>query len=278
MPNNTLIVTTALVTDTFREALARKIFWGFLVCSTAFILFFIFIMKIDVVAGALATVTIFGHTNDTQEIGQLVRNVQRGLGGFLYTVGMFLAVFASAGLISAVFEPGRIELLLSKPVARVHILLGRYLGNLLVIAINLFYLVVGVWLVFGIKVGIWGFGFLWSAVVTLFVFSVLLTIILLMGVIWESTAVTVLGTFGIMILSGVLSTHTQLIKLLSSETSRNVVRTLYYIFPKTVDIGKIAGNLSAGSPVGDWMPIWTTALFGLAMLGLSIYIFARRNF
>lgn len=279
MPNNMLNATVALVADTFREALARKIFWGFLVCSSALILFFVFIMKIDVVAGALATVTIFGHsTNDTQAIDELVKNVQRGLGGFLYTVGMFLAVFASAGLISAVFEPGRIELLLSKPVARVHILLGRYLGNLLVIAVNLFYLVVGVWLVFGIKVGVWTVGFLWSAVVTLFVFGVLLTIILLIGVVWESTAVTVLGTFGIMILSGVLSTHTQLIKLLSSETSRNVVRTLYYIFPKTVDIGKIAGNLSAGAAVGDWMPIWTTALFGMAMLSLSIFIFARRNF
>ena len=68
---------------------------------------------------------------------------------------MFLAVFASAGLIPTVFEPGRIELLLSKPVARHHILLGRYLGNLLVVAFNMLYLVGGVWLIFGIKTGMW---------------------------------------------------------------------------------------------------------------------------
>ena len=50
-----LNVTAALVRDTFREAFARKIFWAFFGCSTALILFFIFIMKIDVVQGAVAT-------------------------------------------------------------------------------------------------------------------------------------------------------------------------------------------------------------------------------
>lgn len=278
MPNNALNATVALVVDTFREALARKIFWGFFFSSTALIAFFVFIMKVDVVAGALATVTIFGQTHQTQQVDELVRGVQQGLAAFLYTIGMFLAVFASAGLISAVFEPGRIELLLSKPVRRVHILMGRYLGNLLVIAVNLFYLVLGIWLIFGWKVGIWRPGFLWSSVFTLFTFAVLLTVILFMGVLWESTAVTVLGTFGVMILAAVVSTHSQLVKLLSSETSRNVVRTLYYILPKPVDIGRIAGEVSRGMPVTDWMPIWSTALFGFVMLSLSLYLFQRKNF
>ncbi len=278
MPSNAANATVAMIVDTFREALARKIFWGFFFCSTVLIVFFVFIMKIDVVAGALATVTIFGKAQETTEVDLLVRNVQGGLSGFLYTVGMFLAVFASAGLISAIFEPGRIELLLSKPVARIHILLGRYLGNLLVIAINLFYLVFGIWVIFGIKVNIWRVGFLWSAVFTLLIFSVLLTVILLMGVLWESTAVTVLGTFGVMILASVVSTHSQLVKLLSSETSRNVVRTLYYVLPKPVDIGRISADVARGVAVTDWMPVWSTALFGVAILSLSIYLFQRKNF
>src|SRR4029077_1659084 len=139
-----------------------KIFWGFAGCSTALILFFLFIMKIDVVEGAVATVSLFGKTSDTQDVARLVRQVHGGLAAFLFTAGMFLAVFASAGLIPTVFEPGRIELLLSKPVARHHILLGRYLGNLLVVTANVFYLVIAVWLIFGLKTGVWTIGFLWS--------------------------------------------------------------------------------------------------------------------
>ena len=46
-------VTVALVNDTFREAFSRKIFWGFLACSTLLILFFLFILRVDVVQGAL---------------------------------------------------------------------------------------------------------------------------------------------------------------------------------------------------------------------------------
>src|SRR5204863_3910903 len=171
MNSKTGIVTWALVRDTFREAFARKIFWGFFGCSTALILFFIFIMKIDVVEGAVATVSLFGNTTRGHDVQRLVRQAHAGIAAFLYTAGMFLAVFASAGLIPTVFEPGRIELLLSKPVRRYHILLGRYLGNVLVIGFNMLYLVAAVWLILGIKTDIWTYQFLYGILLTIFMFA-----------------------------------------------------------------------------------------------------------
>ena len=130
------------MSDTFREAFARLIFWGFYGLSTAMILFFLFILKIDLVEGASATISLFGQSGGrAQDVVVIVRAVQGGIAAFLYTWGMALAVFASGGLIPTVLEPGRIELLLSKPVARHHILLGRYLGSVLVVALNIAYLV-----------------------------------------------------------------------------------------------------------------------------------------
>src|SRR5215471_14337112 len=232
MNSNAIAVTLALVRDTFREAFARKIFWGFFGCSTALILFFIFIMRIDVVQGAIATVSLFGNAAHSLDVQRLVRQVHGAIAAFLFTAGMFLAVFASAGLIPAVFEPGRIELLLSKPVERYHILIGRYIGNLLVIAANVLYLVFAVWLIFGLKTGVWTYGFLWSSVLTIFVFAVLLTVVVLIGVLWESAVIATMITFGIMLVSPILAQKTLLERLLTSETSRNVVRTLYYVLPK----------------------------------------------
>jgi len=108
------MVTIALIRDTFREALARKIFWGLFGLSTLMILFFLFLLKIDVVEGAVATVSLFGRSNGRSTgVDQLVRGVYAGIATFLYTWGMFLSVFASAGLTPSVREPGRIELLLS---------------------------------------------------------------------------------------------------------------------------------------------------------------------
>src|SRR5690349_22570072 len=100
------IVTLALVRDTFREAFARKIFWGFFGCSTALILFFIFIMRIDVVQGAIATVSLFGNAAHSMDVQRMVRQAHGAIAAFLFTAGMFLAVFASAGLITSVFGHG----------------------------------------------------------------------------------------------------------------------------------------------------------------------------
>jgi len=278
MRSKSLLITVALVRDTFHEAFARKIFWGFLACSTALILFFIFIMKIDVVQGAVATISLFGNTSRGEDVHRMVRQVHGAIAAFLYTAGMFLAVFASAGLIPSIFEPGRIELLLSKPVERYHILLGRYLGNLLVIAGNIFYLVFAVWVIFGLKTGVWTYGFLLSSVLTVFVFAVLLTVVVLIGVLWESAVVATMVTFGIVIISPILAQQRLLERLLNSEWSRNMVRGIYYVLPKAFDLGQMVRNLVLGNAITDWMPVWSSALFGAVMLSAALYAFSRRNY
>src|SRR6266567_3951826 len=180
-----MIATAALIRDTFREAFARRIFWGFFGCCTALLLFLVFIMRVDVVQGALATVTIFGRSMPSTDVQGLVQRTQGVIAMILYFAGMALSVFASAGLVSAVFEPGRIELLLSKPVSRIHLLLGRYAGNVLVVAANILYLVAVSWIIFGVKTGVWGSGFLLSSLCTIFIFCVLLAVLLLVGVLWD---------------------------------------------------------------------------------------------
>ena len=74
------IPTLALIRDTFREAFARRIFWGFAGCCTALLAFLVFIMRIDVVAGALATITIFGRAMPTTDVQGLVQHSSRPLG------------------------------------------------------------------------------------------------------------------------------------------------------------------------------------------------------
>jgi ABC-type transport system involved in multi-copper enzyme maturation permease subunit len=273
-----LIATIALIRDTFREAFARKIFWGFFGCCTALLLFLIFILRIDVVEGALATVSVFGRTMPTTDVRSLVPQTQSVIAMVLYFAGMALAVFASAGLVAAMFEQGRIELLLSKPVSRAHLLLGRYAGNVLVVAANIVYLIAGAWIVFGLKTGIWGQGFLLSSIFTIFVFSVLLAVIVLVGVLWDSAAVAIMVTFAIMIVTTILAQRATLVRLLSSEWSRQIVNALYYALPKTSDISVMIRHLILNQPIGSWMPVWSTALFGVIALSAGLWVFRRRTF
>jgi ABC-2 type transport system permease protein len=276
-----MTATLALVVDTFREALARKIFWGLFGLSTLMILFFLFLLKIDIVQGALATVTLFGRTvngNRTQDLDTLVLGAYASIAAFLYTWGMFLAVFASAGLIPAVLEPGRIELLLSKPVSRAHILLGRYLGNVLVVGGNIAYLVLGVWIILGIKTNIWRASFLATIATTLFVFAVLLAVVVLIGVLFESTALATMIAMGVMVMSPILAQTSTVMKLLSSEWSRQLWRGLYYVLPKVYDLGRMTLDLIRNGHFDSWMPVWTSALFGIVILGGALALFQRRDF
>lgn len=273
------MTTAALIVDTFREAMARKIFWGLFAVSGLMLLFFLFIMRIDVVEGATATISLFGQTDGrTQDVVLLTRQVYSAIAAFLYTFGMFLAIFASANLIPSVLEPGRIELMLSKPVTRTHLLLGRYAGNILVVALNVTFLVTGIWLIFGWKTGVWDTGFLVTIPLTLLLFAVLLCVVVWAGVLWESMAVSTMIPVMMMILSPILAQNKVAERLLSSEWSRYVWNGLYYTLPKVFDTGRLTLDFVQGKPVESLMPLWSSALFGLVVLGWSLWIFEKRDF
>src|SRR5205814_10472269 len=139
--------------------------------------------------------------------------------------------------------------LLSKPVSRTHILLGRFAGNVLVVAGNITYLIVSVWVIVGEKTGIWRIQFLAAIGTTVFIFAVLLTVVVLMGVLVESTALATMVTLGLMIMSPVLAQTQLMMRLLSSETSRTIWRVLYYALPKVYDVGSMTLNLARRMPI-----------------------------
>lgn len=274
-----MTATLALIRDTFREAFARKIFSGLFGLSTAIILFFLFLLKIDIVEGASATVSLFGRSsNRVMDLDRIVGGVYAAIAGFLYTFGMFLAVFASSSLLPSVLEPGRIEVLVSKPISRSRILLGRYIGNVLVVSSNIIYLVLGVWIILGLKTGIWSLAFLVAIATTIFAFAVLLSVVAFVGVLFESAALATMITVALMIMSPILAQTEIMMRLLSSEWARQTWRMLYYALPKVYDLGRMTLDAIQDRTFAGWLPIWTSALFGAVVLSGALAIFAKRDF
>ena len=274
-------VTAELVADTFRESFSRKIFWGFFGCSTVLMLLFLLVLNIDIVEGGVAAVKIFGRDvsgGQGVEVAQVVDAVLGGVAVFLFTAGLFFAVFASAGLIPTVFEPGRIELLLSKPLRRSHLLLGKFLGALAVVGSNLFYLVLGVWAILGVKTGIWKAGFLASASFAVFAFAVLLTIVLFVAVASESAVLASMVTYFVMLLSLIFSQHERIAPYFNSQWPRDLMAGLYHVFPKLYGIGDMARLAFLGREMETWMPLLTSALFGAVVLAAGLWMFERKDY
>ena len=134
------------------------------------------------------------------------------------------------------------------------------------------------WLILGIKTDIWTYQFLYGILLTIFMFAVLLTVVLLIAVLSESAVLATMVTFGVMIAGMIVAQKSTLERLLTSEWSRDVVRTLYYALPKVWDLGNIGRKLVTGAPIEDWMPLWSTALFGAVVLSAGLFVFSRRNY
>jgi hypothetical protein len=81
-----------------------------------------------------------------------------------------------------------------------------------------------------------------------------------------------------MIISPILAQTSLMMRLLSSEWSRNLWRVLYYSFPKVYELGKMTLDAIQSRTFAGFMPIWTSALFGIAALGAALTIFAKRDF
>jgi ABC-type transport system involved in multi-copper enzyme maturation permease subunit len=158
------------------------------------------------------------------------------------------------------------------------LLLGRFLGNVLFVSLNSIYLVLGVWTILGVKTGIWSPVFFVAIATTTFIFAVLLTVVVLVGVILESAAAATMITVALMIISPILAQTNLMMRLLSSEWSRNLWRALYYTFPKVYELGKITLDAIQSGTFAGFTAIWTSALFGIVMLGRALWIFQRRDF
>jgi ABC-type transport system involved in multi-copper enzyme maturation permease subunit len=268
-----------LIADTFQEARARWLFWGLFALSTFLIGLFLFVLNIDIVAGARATVEIGPASRTIYDIHKFVTVAYSWVSIALYVWGTLLAVFASAGLVPVLLEPGRIALLLSKPVSRPILLTGRYLGNLSIIALNHVYLIVSIWLILGARTGIWESRFLLAIPISVFMFAVLLCVVVLIGVVFESAALSVMVTVALMLISSLLAQRDWSIRLLTSEWSRQLWLALYWVVPKVYDLSGAMRQIILYDREVDWItPVWTSAAFGLAALGSALYIFQKRDF
>ena len=281
---------SASVEEVFREAAARWTLIAYFTLSSLFILIFALAVNLDVVNGALAGAKLFGQTvevgNRSIDIDRLVLGFESGFSGFLYLVGTFLALFATAHLVPRLQEKGTVDLYLSRPVGRVALLLSRYSGGLLLAAANLVYLIGSIWLVIIWKTHVVHARFLLGGVTILFTIAVLLAFAFLIGVVTSSTGVSLMATYAVFFLAAMLAAHNKIAAALSAEWAGKLVNGLYWVFPKTAELGRatieqVSGGRAFGRVplVQDLFAIYgSTALFGLAALAFSCWLFSRKDF
>ncbi len=274
--------TWALIADTWREAFARFTFLGFAIASTLFLLILTFALNLDIVDGALAAGSLFGKEfvfphHDTP-IDQVVVHGQALFAGMLYGLGIFLAVFATGSLVPNLVKRGNVDLYLSRPIGRTHLLLGRYAGGVTLVVANLLYLCGGVFAIISLKTGVWNPRFLLAGAVILLVFLSFLGLMFLIGVLSGSTPLSIMVPYGLYVISLPLGAHERIAAAMDSRWAATLVRGLYWALPKTAELGRDMTRLVVGEGSVGLTAALTTAAFGLVSLLIAVVVFSRKNY
>ena len=272
----------ALIVDTWREALARYTLLGFALVSTLFLLTLTFALNLDIVDGSLAAGTLFGKALEfhhrTPAIDTVVVTGQSVFAGMLYVLGVFLAVFATGSQVPNLQRRGTVDLYMTRPITRTHLLLGRFLGAITLVTANLLFLCGGVFLIISLKTKVWNPRFLVAMGLILVVFLSFLGFMYLVGVLSSSTPLSIMLPYALYMISMPLAAHDHIAAAMDSRFWANVVHGLYWVLPKTAEVGRDLTAYVLGRTTPTLLPLATTAAFGAVCLAAAVVIFNRKSF
>ncbi|MFO0796308.1 MAG: ABC transporter permease [Gemmataceae bacterium] len=156
-------------------------------------------------------------------------------------VALAVAVIVTAGFIPNMLAKGSLDLIVSKPIGRVRLLVYKYLGGLMFVGLLGTFTVVGVWVAVGLRSGLWAPNFLAVLPMLMFYFAVLYAVSTLAAVVTRSTIVSILVTVVVwaMILGlgivrdGIIDREEEDAKPVpAGRPGPNPDRALYFVIPK----------------------------------------------
>jgi len=266
--------------DTFQESFRNKMFLFFFLVATLIVVSIGFALNMDVVNGVMHGVTFFGSELRVPafSVKQWVESFQSGLAMVIGTFGMFLALMATSTLFAQILQKGSIDLLLCRPIPRWRLVTARFAGGAAIMAFNAAYLFLGVWMVLGLKSGIWNQGFPLSTIFAIFSFVVLFSVVMVVSVTSESGPAGLLVAATILMFSPLLAAHERITPAFSSELYRRIFRTLYWIMPKSAETIGAMRRLIVEQPLDINYVVGTSLVFALVCYVVTVVYFTRKDY
>ncbi|MCF6270900.1 MAG: ABC transporter permease [Melioribacteraceae bacterium] len=261
---------------TFREALSKKIFLFFFSVSTfvivVFALLFAFISPESFTDGFVSSTT-------TSFDNSIANGIKLFIIYPLYAGGLFISIFSVSGFIPSLLEKGNIDLILSKPVSRDQVILGKFFGGIAMVFINIFYAIFFLWLLIGLKFNVWDASFLLSAFTITLAFASLYSVIILLGIITRSSMLPmVISYLTFFIFSPILSSRDTIFAFVDNKIVSGIFSLLYYLVPQTSDLSSINTDLAVGNYISSALPLFTSTAYIILIIGLSIFIFRKKDY
>jgi ABC-type transport system involved in multi-copper enzyme maturation permease subunit len=276
------VKTVALLLATVREMITRVTLIVLGAIST-FILLFVLAAVSLVVTPEGSALAMFGTPvtppAPAEQVETLVSGLQASLAGGLFFGVILFGTFATAGVVPETLERGIIDIYLSKPLDRWQLLLGRSLGAVLAIVLHIAYFLGVLWLICGIRLGVWNPAIFLVGLTMAYTFACLFSILVLTGVATRTSAVPIITAFLYLLIIGSLLHHREQSLYLISENAvyRWCIDGLYYVLPQLSELREATERLFLRQDV-PWRPYVQSLASSAALFTGAAYLFRRKDF
>ena len=275
----------SIAIDILREARARKWFWFLGIGTTGLLTLMAVALRMDVIDGALSGMQLFGKVvnNDIRATDLALKPLFQAVSGLIFYGGAIVFSLASADFASTLLSPGRIEHMLSLPIRRFDILIGTYVGVMILAALGALYGSTGVVIILGIKTGFWAWRLMVAATLGTLCFAVLYAVMITASVFARSSALALISS-GTMLLLGIVAGQRRFLGTAFAEgLPRDIFDGLTFVIPRISRLGEVCSDV-AGRGVTDiggpelWALIGGHVLFAGAILALGVWRFQGRDY
>lgn len=270
--------------DVLREAASRRWLLALFALIAALLITVGLSLEMRVVDGALAAVKLFGQEErevTVQAVDVALRPLFRGVSFFIFFGGLFFGALVTADFAPSLLAPGRIEHLLSLPVRRASLLLGTYVGVLIIAAVAFLFAAGGFVLVLGVKTGAYVADLVYAGLLGALTFAALYGAMLTCAVFVRSAAASAFAGLLLFAAGIVASFRYEISPSFSSDFARQVFEWVTMFLPPVATVGQLAMDIAASTPVDSGALARTMGgmvLFGVAMVALGVWRFGRMDF
>lgn len=253
----------AMIIDSFRESLDRKIFWVIIAISV-----FVALAMVSVGFEGDRVTMLFGavdlETDAYSPLSSLGRTKIVGLVVFLLAstvlgwIGVLLTIVATGSVFPSMMDRGSVDVLLGKPLSRSTLFLYKYLASMVFVLVQATVFVGLTFLVMGLRWHVWAPGYLLAIPLAVLLFSYVYCVSVLVAVRTGSTVAAVLLSIGAWTLFALVHQAPaafEAIPMLKERTTLYAaVRVISWIPPKTGDFPYIVSRWSGGGTSIDVLP------------------------
>lgn len=247
----------AIALNTFREAIRDRILY----------LLLVFAILLIGASRALSLLTVGSEEKIVKDIGLAAISL----------FGTATAVFVGVGLVFKEIEKRTIYTLVSKPIVRSHFILGKYLGLVIVLAVNVSVMTIVLYALLFVKG--WADAAMAAAVFLTFIELLLVTAIAILFSSFSTPILSSLFTVTVYVI-GHLSWGLQMLAERAGAVGRGICHALYWVLPNLERLN-VRGMVVHGTPVPPEQLV-LGAVYGVSytviVLALAMVIFRKRDF